>query len=76
MRFGLRHRSQEFSREIRRHLARNFKHRCICNSFAAVFVLKFNSASGYFLQTVGVILVRRRRHRVLEIPHALKFDLI
>jgi len=66
----------EFSREIRQHLARNFKHRCICNSFAAVFVLKFNSASGYFLQTVGVILVRRRRRRVYKTARALEFGRI
>ena len=43
----------EFCREIRQHLARNFKHRCICNSFAAVFVLKFNSTSGYSFANCG-----------------------
>ena len=66
----------EFSREIRQHLARNFKHRRICNSFAAMFVLKFNSASGYSFANCGRDFSAQTEASRLEIPHALKFDLI
>ncbi len=47
MRFGLRRRSQNYAVKLDG-IARNFKHRRIRNSFAAMFVLKFNSADGYF----------------------------
>ena len=66
----------EFSREIRQHLARNFKHRCICNSFAAVFVLKFNSTSGYSFANCGRDFGAQMKALRLKTSHALKFDLI
>ena len=57
-------------------IARNFKHRCICISFAAVFVLKFNSASGYSFANCERDFSAQTETSRLEIPHALKFDLI
>ena len=66
----------EFHREIRQHLARNFKHRCICNSFAAVFVLKFNSTSGYSFANCGRDFGAQTEVSRLKMPLALKFDLI
>jgi len=75
VRFGLRHRSRNYAVKLDG-IARNFKHRRICNSFAAVFVLKFNSASGYSFANCGRDFSAQTETSRLEIPHALKFDLI
>ena len=75
MRFGLRRRSLNYAVKLDG-IARNFKHRCICNSFVAVFVLKFNSASGYFFANCGRNFSAQTEASRLEIPHASKFDLI
>lgn len=57
-------------------IARNFKHRRIRNSFATMFVLKFNSASGYFFANCGRDFGAQMKALRLKTSHALKFDLI